>query len=170
MHVGVFLQQWQAILYNVRLPHACGGVSTLYSYTKVIAKSSPCMWGCFQNFAISPVKREVFPMHVGVFLFHALFICVWDSLPHACGGVSLSTVVTTSPFMSSPCMWGCFQSHDIYEPEEGVFPMHVGVFLTYIIIIVYIGSLPHACGGVSVNSFLTFSKSASSPCMWGCFL
>ena len=51
--------------------------------------------------------------------------------------------------MSSPCMWGCFY-YTGRCPDQ-------------------CPSLPHACGGVSLQQKLGSLYMKSSPCMWGCF-
>ena len=51
----------------------------------------------------------------------------------------------------------------------GVFPTHVGVFLTLIGVPVIRESLPHARGGVSFLKCPVFEFVESSPRTWGCF-
>ena len=111
----------------------------------------------------------VFPMHVGVFLKLVLILLMPISLPHACGGVSMSIADANNSASSSPCMWGCFHPADFRLVEIAVFPMHVGVFPTCRASQTAQGSLPHACGGVSKFMKRLDLRRQSSPCMWGCF-
>ena len=71
--------------------------------------SSPRMWGCFYSIIFSDIINPVFPTHVGVFPRLKRGAWSMDSLPHACGGVSESSLKRGSLPPSSPRMWGCFQ-------------------------------------------------------------
>ena len=88
-------------------------------------------------------------MHVGVFPLLSVTPNHIRSLPHACGGVSVTRGMIMHQDKSSPCMWGCFP---------------VPRYLTNIR-----HSLPHACGGVSPYNCRRPEHAESSPCMWGCF-
>ena len=88
MHVGVFPTGEALRTFGDRLPHACGGVSSMSDPLKMYTLSSPCMWGCFSLHHASRALRSVFPMHVGVFLLLNIHPKYRRSLPHACGGVS----------------------------------------------------------------------------------
>ena len=68
MHVGVFLNIISPRDFWCRLPHARGGVSLFSLATNKKDPSSPCTWGCFLYSLSLLASREVFPMHVGVFL------------------------------------------------------------------------------------------------------
>ena len=115
------------------------------------------------------VYMVVFPMHVGVFLRQNDSGQWRHRLPHARGGVSNSRCATSSSHKSSPCTWGCFQSHSIIHSSKRVFPMHVGVFLPIGDITPEKARLPHARGGVSILCVLISEHNMSSPCTWGCF-
>ncbi|SMG67269.1 conserved hypothetical protein [methanotrophic bacterial endosymbiont of Bathymodiolus sp.] len=52
-----------------------------------------------------------------------------SSLPHARGGVSLSTLDCFHSYQSSPRPWGCFPTRIIASSMLEVFPTPVGVFL-----------------------------------------
>ena len=91
--------------------------------------SSPRMWGCF---------------YLGLLIERRL-----ESLPHACGGVSMRIYRNDKMSMSSPRMWGCFC------PPGAIPGAQRG--------------LPHACGGVSKQFVIAFFTALSSPRMWGCF-
>ena len=108
-------------------------------------------------------------MHVGVFLKQELGISSSGSLPHACGGVSVTAKKRKVEVLSSPCMWGCFPPFNDPDKWVWVFPMHVGVFLAYTFDQLVNLRLPHACGGVSIVFYITGCYTLSSPCMWGCF-
>ena len=92
-HVGVFPRRVRASTCAHGLPHACGGVSGTLVRTNGVILSSPRMWGCFCSPAAGRQLQEVFPTHVGVFLYPTLSSGVEMSLPHACGGVSSTRVV-----------------------------------------------------------------------------
>ncbi len=149
MHVGVFPSA--VIWYGSTpgLPHARGGVSAAARYGATDPMSSPCTWGCFFCTERSKQSRR--------------------SLPHARGGVSSSRSLSTGLRTSSPCTWGCFYQHSSISDNNSVFPMHVGVFLSYAFLTDSACSLPHARGGVSATLAPIDAKEASSPCTWGCF-
>ena len=148
-HVGVFLTGTATLTGRFCLPHACGGVSPCTSNRKLLATSSPRMWGCFSSDVYARKRRKVFPTHVGVFPARADWKEVEPGLPHACGGVSRRCTHGTDSIMSSPRMWGCFWGlHPGPAPKV---------------------SLPHACGGVSLEGVNGFAAILSSPRMWGCF-
>ena len=108
MHVGVFLSLSYQVKYCRRLPHACGGVSIDIDKKDLTIKSSPCMWGCFPLWFHKQNLMQVFPMHVGVFLYCRQQQAMAERLPHACGGVSMTLTELYIYGLSSPCMWGCF--------------------------------------------------------------
>ena len=132
-HVGVFLASIVESTLTKSLPHACGGVSTVFSLIAISPMSSPRMWGCFSSQRRRRSLWDVFPTHVGVFLRRSASARHGACLPHACGGVSATASFDSSTGVSSPRMWGCF--HRAGHPDEH----RVG--------------LPHACGGVSYTFF-----------------
>ena len=168
-HVGVF-PNYKGVYYGrVRLPHACGGVSSLTAARDWGTLSSPRMWGCFQELNKFFQKLIVFPTHVGVFpALRSLHLCT-VSLPHACGGVSPLRCRTFFRRLSSPRMWGCFHVIEAVQTAVKVFPTHVGVFLFSLPAAGLRSRLPHACGGVSPSRIKAPLQSESSPRMWGCF-
>ena len=108
-HVGVFPSSQATDASARRLPHACGGVSKSGQPLQASQGSSPRMWGCFYSIIFSDIINPVFPTHVGVFPRLKRGAWSMDSLPHACGGVSESSLKRGSLPPSSPRMWGCFQ-------------------------------------------------------------
>ena len=72
-------------------------------------------------------------------------------LPHACGGVSMLTKDGMVIFESSPRMWGCFSLPSSATFSIPVFPTHVGVFPNLQSCSAIKMSLPHTCGGASVD-------------------
>ena len=132
------------------LPHARGGVSFSPFRKFTFRMSSPRTWGCFCGTPQNPHIRKVFPTHVGVFLRRYFLFLAIPCLPHARGGVSLSSRSHTVKQLSSPRTWGCFFTFD-RDRESG-------------------GSLPHARGGVSLASVVVGALLLSSPRTWGCFL
>ena len=89
------------------------------------------------------------------------------SLPHARGGVSFAEYENDWVLPSSPCTWGCFSRKTTGEFESGVFPMHVGVFLSRVKTQCIAHGLPHARGGVSEYRVRRKDLDVSSPCTWG---
>ena len=152
------------------LPHACGGVSERKRCQNFPLVSSPRMWGCFEAKPTRIQGVYVFPTHVGVFLRCLAFGTSSWSLPHACGGVSLTRGQKISLLPSSPRMWGCFHGQEAPRGSRGVFPTHVGVFPLWASRSRYAACLPHACGGVSSECQIPGAPFESSPRMWGCFL
>ena len=136
---------------------------------EVAGVSSPRMWGCFRYGLRAADTPPVFPTHVGVFLPNVRSRERLLSLPHACGGVSLQSRMSSKPFKSSPRMWGCFRTRRGPSCLTCVFPTHVGVFPLFTQVSLNLGSLPHACGGVSICQLVRSVYILSSPRMWGCF-
>ena len=87
-HVGVFPVKDVDGEIHVRLPHARGGVSGLYSVPSLLDPSSPRTWGCFLLGGLPSASTPVFPTHVGVFPNSEEASAPARSLPHARGGVS----------------------------------------------------------------------------------
>ena len=112
---------------------------------------------------------KVFPTHVGVFLSPLTFVSCFSGIPHSCGGVSEEMMEIAKKAMYSPLMWGCFFVFVHLKPLYLVFPTHVGVFLSTYGCNMYIRSIPHSCGGVSLVIYLDGKEIAYSPLMWGCF-
>ncbi len=131
--------------------------------------SSPRTWGCFFNQADTHRLYLVFPTHVGVFHETEVIHAVLDGLPHARGGVSKKGRRGDLVGMSSPRTWGCFRSARPTRLASGVFPTHVGVFLSIYEKIAISWRLPHARGGDSTRIVQTGTGYASSPRTWGCF-
>ena len=149
-HVGVFPTFSSVITLCSSLPHARGGVSTLFGSLSGLRWSSPRTWGCFQSELRFRFSEKVFPTHVGVFpatgqaggrrvrLPHArggvsaLSACPFQrsGLPHARGGVSDGGVIKKYLQASSPRTWGCFCQRRAEALFCDVFPTHVGVFPT----------------------------------------
>ena len=92
-----------------------------------------------------------------------------QGLPHACGGVSVRECKRAKGLLSSPRMWGCFSVYHSPSSRHGVFPTHVGVFLSCTHPSARMRCLPHACGGVSLALLRAVPCRMSSPRMWGCF-
>ena len=93
------------------------------------ATSSPRPWGCFYESLCALRFRSVFPTPVGVFLLCVVVDGKTASLPHARGGVSVSSCARDISRMSSPRPWGCFQVDPRITFTRSVFPTPVGVFL-----------------------------------------
>ncbi len=100
-HVGVFPAQQATDTPDRRLPHARGGVSTIYGASSTVMPSSPRTWGCFFSSGAVSMTRFVFPTHVGVFLGCHCCFRHSDSLPHARGGVSCGPPPKLPSFQSS---------------------------------------------------------------------
>ena len=73
---------------HVSLPHARGGVSKDWTPRYALSESSPRTWGCFRVDDKLDRVADVFPTHVGVFLYLERMGNGGQSLPHARGGVS----------------------------------------------------------------------------------
>jgi len=65
-------------------------------------------------------------------------------------------------------MWGCTRIAVQGVPDAGVFPTHVGVYLTLEEILADNRRFPHACGGVPPSSKVEQMFYKFSPRMWGC--
>ena len=168
-HVGVFPFLEKVPKIRKSLPHARGGVSAKLADIAKQRESSPRTWGCFQSPVVLHKVVGVFPTHVGVFLKRVAFSNAFNGLPHARGGVSNEDDAAEAEKMSSPRTWGCFISGLLICSLAQVFPTHVGVFPNLITGCMYIGSLPHARGGVSSHGLEPRLALESSPRTWGCF-
>ena len=105
--------------------------------------------GVFLILPVSACSFAVFPTLVGVFLLPGRNRQKRHGLPHARGGVSMSSSRCKSLSWSSPRSWGCFSpSATLPESPHG---------------------LPHARGGVSKKPENRDQISQSSPRSWGCF-
>ena len=131
--------------------------------------SSPRTWGCFFELIHKVIRDCVFPTHVGVFLIFFLSVALRKSLPHARGGVSRNHGGKSDNAQSSPRTWGCFPKPRSVRLPRRVFPTHVGVFLSLYLYTDSTLCLPHARGGVSIQSVAYMPPSSSSPRTWGCF-
>ena len=148
-HVGVFPKAGCSCPARWSLPHACGGVSIPTWGILRVRTSSPRMWGCFRDRRGDGAGEKVFPTHVGVFLPPRRGLAPSGGLPHACGGVSTTALLSAGLRGSSPRMWGCFSFRCIRTGPVFVFPTHVGVF-------------PRPTPPWEKRFW-------SSPRMWGCF-
>ena len=134
-----------------------------------ILVSSPRAWGCFYLKLYSAELKTVFPTRVGVFPVIPRLSQSPTSLPHARGGVSLTTRDGHPAILSSPRAWGCFFVDRILPSLVVVFPTRVGVFPSDIPLGWAACSLPHARGGVSQTALVKTACRLSSPRAWGCF-
>ncbi len=128
-HVGVFLRYWIALMVQVCLPHARGGVSNQNCGVINGFESSPRTWGCFYLKLLIFRLKKVFPTHVGVFPWPKSLKTPRQRLPHARGGVSALKICPRVTNGSSPRTWGCFLAKAQFSQLWLVFPTHVGVFL-----------------------------------------
>ena len=168
-HVGVFLIFFLSVALRKSLPHARGGVSRNHGGKSDNAQSSPRTWGCFPKPRSVRLPRRVFPTHVGVFLTKDRNGAFDVRLSHARGGVSTPYYFRKGMGLSSPRTWGCFYEDFVEFHIDGVFPTHVGVFLSFMISFLRFSSLPHARGGVSPVVKTSITVYVSSPRTWGCF-
>ncbi len=90
-------------------------------------------------------------------------------LPHARGGVSATEALVVVERGSSPRPWGCFHGAWQVGGAGAVFPTPVGVFPSASVALVAAACLPHARGGVSVDTLIWSYVLSSSPRPWGCF-
>ena len=116
--------------------------------------SSPHTWGCFLSAVAVVADWSVFPTHVGVFPWPARRACLRPCLPHTRGGVSADTMYEMRSALSSPHTWGCFHGRFADRGNIGVFPTHVGVFLSDAAQDGSCFCLPHTRGGVSGIPYL----------------
>ncbi len=151
------------------LPHARGGVSKVEVSHRSVFVSSPRPWGCFRYTAPTRAHWPVFPTPVGVFLEQDGLAQLVLRLPHARGGVSMSSSLQRLSFVSSPRPWGCFHRQQPAARGWHVFPTPVGVFPNKWQFLGHCKRLPHARGGVSRLGCAGCRWRWSSPRPWGCF-
>ena len=130
MHTGVFLGYAENSHLLFSIPRAYGGVSEIAIREFNKAMYSPCIRGCFRRQDCLCDRREVFPVHTGVFHPSKHKLPLISCIPRAYGGVSV--VVGIKPNISeySPCIRGCFLFIGHVGKPHSVFPVHTGVFLT----------------------------------------
>ncbi len=167
--VGVFLGLFSCLPSRVGLPHTRGGVSTTVTHVAEEYLSSPHPWGCFSSAPQNPLRSNVFPTPVGVFLKQSPLYPWLQSLPHTRGGVSLHPQQVQETHQSSPHPWGCFYERHTLDAWMLVFPTPVGVFLISNATPCSNLSLPHTRGGVSGFFGNPSIHGWSSPHPWGCF-
>ena len=107
-HVGVFPIVHPREVFRPGFPHARGGVSYIVKPGDTLRKFSPRTWGCFQQNLELWIWRTVFPTHVGVFLCSGVPALLYQSFPHARGGVSSAICRLDADIGFSPRTWGCF--------------------------------------------------------------
>ena len=147
--MGVFLDNIKRNCQLLSLPHARGGVSDPGTGLRQDERSSPRPWGCFLMALFALMALIVFPTPVGVFPRALQRNGDTCCLPHARGGVSMTTPLIWSLPWSSPRPWGCFLLAVLASsPGSG---------------------LPHARGGVSSGGKARLRNGMSSPRPWGCF-
>ena len=127
--VGVFPDRGNVSSQMQSLPHARGGVSISQSLYGLPIQSSPRPWGCFCYRPLLNIALAVFPTPVGVFPDPPKNENSAESLPHARGGVSVSSSSCIELVTSSPRPWGCFWRKGNASRATAVFPTPVGVFL-----------------------------------------
>ena len=88
--------------------------------------------------------------------------------PHACGDVPCNESRVRYRDVFSPRMWGCSSQHHGSQPQQGVFPTHVGMFLVWIFPRSKSVRFPHACGDVPLARRVPTVMDVFSPRMWGC--
>ncbi len=111
--VGVFLTGPLPTGSGSSLPHARGGVSATNLQFVEEALSSPRPWGCFLSAGRICFLHRVFPTPVGVFPGELEDAIKKHGLPHARGGVSVTTSKRRNGSPSSPRPWGCFPDERI---------------------------------------------------------
>ena len=168
--VGVFPSRLAPVPGRSGLPHARGGVSAIITTHINPAQSSPRPWGCFRASHPCAADDRVFPTPVGVFPSADAATIAIASLPHARGGVSITTSTPPIRGRSSPRPWGCFLQERVALQVDDVFPTPVGVFLASLIADGTLCGLPHARGGVSLARRRYSVLNWSSPRPWGCFI
>ncbi len=86
-HVGVYRLDPQADQWEIRIPHACGGVPFIDVLAAIDNAYSPRMWGCTAERRNKAMVEDVFPTHVGVYRYTEQIAENEERIPHACGGV-----------------------------------------------------------------------------------
>ena len=115
------------------------------------------------------LKDEVFPTHVGVFLWLPSHDALLMRFPHSRGGVSSDYKGFSFWHPFSPLTWGCFSDDRCGYRFTGVFPTHVGVFLVHKMFLSASTCFPHSRGGVSGTQDVLIRIDLFSPLTWGCF-
>ena len=155
--------------YTPLFPTPVGVFPSQYCPFRTLPHSSPRPWGCFRVSSGSFRACCLFPTPVGVFPPLLRLFRTDAPLPHARGGVSVSSFQCLGEFCSSPRPWGCFSRLPESTPSLRLFPTPVGVFPDCSDEAVRFPPLPHARGGVSTRAMRSISASPSSPRPWGCF-
>ena len=166
---GVFLIRFGLLNDLIGLPRASGGVSTVISLARLLARSSPRKRGCFAHVLVVHDENPVFPAQAGVFPHRTHRPAGRKGLPRASGGVSAASLGLTRGIWSSPRKRGCFYGVIVRLALRKVFPAQAGVFPESPPSASVPRRLPRASGGVSEREVKFFHTAESSPRKRGCF-
>ena len=125
---GCFQKQVKSRRFRKVFPTLVGVFPYVLYCAWACCRSSPRSWGCFHPYRWLTGVKSVFPTLVGVFNPTTQPHTTRWRLPHARGGVSITTANLWGLFSSSPRSWGCFLRAQSQADVEGVFPTLVGVF------------------------------------------
>ena len=147
-HVGVYLNARHFFTHRTRFPHTRGGVpsSTIAIASKT--EFSPHTWGCTELWMSPRQTLQVFPTHVGVYLWYMPAVLQVSRFPHTRGGVPWWASRKRKQELFSPHTWGCTGCGQRGFWCGRVFPTHVGVYLEEQPVGHLRGCFPHTRGGV----------------------
>ena len=148
-------------------PHACGERAVESDSVGLTVGSSPRMWGTDRQYLQSPTALRFIPTHVGNGGLKSYQQGRGSVHPHACGERLIAQCWLWITIGSSPRMWGTVINWQQWQCHIRYIPTHVGN-----------GSLdsersystsvhPHACGERITKQNTGYSKTGSSPRMWG---
>ena len=151
-----------------RFPHARGDVPNRPRLTTPPHQFSPRTWGCSDHQYAFAAAGTVFPTHVGMFRKRARCSSTTGCFPHARGDVPGLRVAPLSVIRFSPRTWGCSLDRVQREGVNHVFPTHVGMFRSRLLISGHGGRFPHARGDVPTFRGIIILTPKFSPRTWGC--
>ena len=148
-------------------PHACGEHVRRVGQDKLIAGSSPRMWGTCGSDRNRYRGRRFIPTHVGNMPSPNLKSLRRTVHPHACGEHSDVLCLCLISCGSSPRMWGTCPGNLSHFLIPRFIPTHVGNILKLQPFTRPFTVHPHACGEHVSHMQHSHDFFGSSPRMWG---
>jgi len=148
-------------------PHACGEHTVLGGNMRLLAGSSPRMWGTHPYNGLFPRYCRFIPTHVGNTPRVWVLMLKRSVHPHACGEHQRSDVQIHSANGSSPRMWGTPPGTGYKCTGTRFIPTHVGNTRSHRPGGTVPAVHPHACGEHFAGPDGGPWPCGSSPRMWG---
>ena len=138
-------------------PHAYGDKFSTLSMLKALARSSPRVWGQVSSASFLQICYGIIPTRMGTSKCLSFDIRINKDHPHAYGDKNKYKHLCTSPFGSSPRVWGQVRVSDTRYHSFRIIPTRMGTRSRQRVPMYRKGDHPHAYGDKHICfSFLTF--------------